>query len=428
MAGSADDGLSRRAFLSSVAVAPAGAALVSTALPASIAPDDEIAWARIAALFDVPPPGVIQLENGQFGAMARSVRAAYAGHVARINSETTLYTRGAIAPDLHAVRVKVAGLLGVDPEEIAFTRGGTESMQTLILGYNRLRTGDAVLYADLDYDSMQAGIASLGRRRGVRVVRIALPEPATRQTIIDAYDRALKANPDLKMILLTHLSHRTGLIPPVKEIVSLARARGVDVLLDCGHALGQTNFSLTEMGVEFAGLNLHKWIGSPLGVGVVYIRRDRIGDIDPSPLEPPSDRIDCRIHTGTVNYATLLSVSDAIDVHRSIGLTNKAARLRYLRARWAEILRGRSGIEILTPDDPAMHAGITSFRLTGFTGIDANIALRKMLFDRWKIFVIERDGPARGACIRVAPSYINTPADMDRLRTALDTLRLNQHS
>lgn len=415
--------LSRRAFLGAAAVVPAGAAIAAASLPATLAPDDEAAWAKIAALFDAPPPGVIQLENGQFGAMARSVRAAYADHVARINRETTLYTRGAIDGDLHAVRVKVAGLLGVDPEEIAFTRGGTESMQTLILGYNRLRRGDAVLYADLDYDSMQAGMESLGHRQGVRVVKIALPEPATRTAIVEAYARALAANPDVKLMLLTHLSHRTGLIPPVKEIVALAKARGVDVLLDCGHALGQTDFSLREMGVDFAGLNLHKWIGSPLGVGVVYLRRDRIADIDPSPLEHASDRIDARIHTGTVNYAAVLSVSDAIDVHRAIGLSNKAARLRHLRARWAEALRGTPGIEILTSADDTMHAGITSFRLSGVTSFAANVALRKTLFDRWKIFVIERDGPAKGACVRVAPSFINTADDVDRLRIALDTLR-----
>ena len=406
--------ISRRGVLAAAAGAPGVAALA-----APVAPSDEAHWAKVAALYDPPPPGVIQLENGQFGAMARSVRAAYGEHLARINRETTLYTRGAITADLQAVRVKVAALLAVDPEEIAFTRGGTESMQTLIGGYNRLRAGDAVLYADLDYDSMQVGMESLARSRGVRVVRFDLPEPADRQGVIDAYEQALKANPDVRLVLLTHLSHRTGLIPPVKEITALARARGADVLLDCGHALGQTEFSLREMGVEFAGLNLHKWIGSPLGVGVVYIRRDRIGDIDISPLEGPSDRIDARVHTGTVNYGAVLSVANAIAVHQAIGGAAKAARLRYLRDRWVLAVRDRRGIEVLTPDDPAMHAGITSFRLAGRTTLADNLALRRQLFERDRIFTVERAGPARGACIRVTPSLINTPADVDALAAVL---------
>ena len=137
-----------------------------------------------------------------------------------------------------------------------FTRGGTESMQTLIGGYNRLKSGDGVLYADLDYDSMQASMESLARLRGVKVHRIDLPEPATRESLVAAYDQALAQRPEVKLLLLTQLSHRTGLVLPVAQIVAAAKARGVDVLLDSGHALGQLDFSLTAMGVEFAGLKV----------------------------------------------------------------------------------------------------------------------------------------------------------------------------
>lgn len=411
--------LSRRAVLAAGALAPTLAA--AAADPVALA-RDEAHWSKVAALFDAPPPGVIQLENGQFGAMARSVSAAFEQATLKVNRETTLYTRGPVNPDMQAVRAKAAKLLGVDPDEIAFTRGGTESMVTLINGYNRLKPGDAVLYADLDYDSMQAGMVALARLRGVRVVKIDLPEPATRQSLIDAYEAALKANPDVRLMLLTHLSHRTGLIPPVKEITALARARNVDVLLDCGHALGQTEFSLRDLGVDFAGLNLHKWIGSPLGVGLVYIRKDRIPDIDVSMLEGPSPRIDARVHTGTMNYATVLTVADAITVHETIGASAKAQRLAYLRNRWAEALRDHPSIEILTPSDPTLHAGITSFRLKGRTTSAENIALRRLLFERHKIFTVERMGPAKGACIRVTPSFVNTADHMDALVAALRNL------
>ena len=208
--------ISRRNFLAAAAAAPPAVAMTpargAEATPAFAA--DEAHWRKVAGLFDPPPAGVIQLENGQFGAMARSTRLAFEQHTARVNRETTLYTRGPVNADLTQVRTRVAHLLQVDPDELAFTRGGTESMVTPINGYNRLRPGDAVLYADLDYDSMQAGMAALARRRGVRVVRIDLPEPADRQSL-------------------------------------------TDVLLDCGHALGQTEFSLHQLDIDFAGLNLH---------------------------------------------------------------------------------------------------------------------------------------------------------------------------
>lgn len=410
---------SRRAVLAAGATALAVPA--KAADPSALA-RDEAHWARVAALYDIPPPGVIQLENGQFGAMTRAVRAIYEQKLAKVNRETSLYTRRAALGEVQAVRAKAAAFLGVGVDEIAFTRGGTESMLVLITGYNRLKPGDALLYADLDYDSMQVGMDSLARLRGVRVVKFDLPEPATKQALIDAYDRALKANPDVRMMLLTHLSHRTGLIPPIKEITALAKSRGVDVLLYCGHALGQTEFSLREMGVEFAGLNLHKWIGSPLGVGLVYIRKDRIPDIEVSILEGPSDRIEARAHLGTVSYASVLTVSDALDAHAAVGPAAKARRLLFLRDRWAETLRDHPRVQVLTPPDPTLHAGMTSFRIAGQTTLAQAQALKTLLLDRHRIFTIERGGVAKGACIRVSPSFVNSADQMDALVAALKVI------
>ena len=418
--------LSRRTLLAGASVASLPMSAIAAAVPmqpAGIDPaklaGDEAYWAKIAALYDAPPAGIVQLEAGHFGSMPKTVRAAYEARTDRINRETSIYTRGDFGKDMGAVRNAAAALLGVDREEIAFTRGGSESMAVLIGGYNKLRPGDAVLYADLDYDSMQTGMDSLAALRGVKVVKIDLPEPATRQGLIDAYAKALKANPAIRLVLLTQLSHRTGLTPPVKEIVALAKAHNADVLLDVGHALGQMEFSLRDLGVEFAGINLHKWIAAPLGVGLVYVKKDRITDINVTLLEGPSDRIDARVHTGTVNFAAILSVPDAIAVHQSIGVAAKAHRLRFLRDRWAEALRDHPTIEILTPSDPTLHAGITSFRIRGVTSFADNAKVRQALFERHRIFTIERSGPARGSCVRVSPSFVNDVGQLDRLVVAL---------
>ncbi|MGZ3273232.1 MAG: aminotransferase class V-fold PLP-dependent enzyme [Caulobacteraceae bacterium] len=409
----------------------AGSAAAAQAAPADAAfpfdpnarADDDAYWAKVATLYDKPEGDIVQLENGQFGAMSRPVLRAYEENTRMVNRQTTLYTRGpGFAQDSAKVRAKVAAMLGVGVDEIVFSRGTTESLQTLIGGYNRLRPGDAVLYADLDYDSMQTSMEGLHRTRGVKVVKIDLPEPVSRQGLIDAYDAALKAHPEVRMMLLTHLSHRTGVIPPVREIADLARSRGVDVILDGGHALGQTEFRLKDLGVDFAGLNLHKWIGAPLGVGVVYIGKDRIPDIDISLSSPPGDDIDARLHTGTVNDATVLTVADAVDFQNRLGLAAKARRLRHLRDLWAEAVREHPKVQVLTPNDPAMHAGLTSFRIRGVTSEADNVALRKVLLDRYRILTVERAGPAKGACIRVTPSFVNSPEDVHRLTRAIHEL------
>src|SRR5437763_14260538 len=264
--------------------------LGAAALPFAVAPIAAAAaaddWERIAREYDVTRE-VIQLEHGNWGMMARPVLAHYKAMVERVNRDTSYYARRTMVGDIEAARATLASAMGVGIDEIAFTRNATESMKALILQDTRLKPGDAVLYADLDYDSMQTSMESLGHRRGVHVIKIALPEPATRQSLIETYRAAFDANPAIKMVLLTHLSHRTGLVLPVAEIATMARKRGIDALVDAAHSVGQLDFRLPDLKADFIGVNLHKWIGAPLGVGALYIRRDRIAAIDPDPAEKP---------------------------------------------------------------------------------------------------------------------------------------------
>lgn len=415
--------ISRRQILMAAAAAPVAGRLEAAPLPAGARPDDENHWAGVAAQYDVIDD-VIQLENGNWGMMARPVLAQYEAAVRRVNRATSYYARRGLFPDLIAVRARVAAKLGVAPEEIAFTRNATEALKALIGGYNRLRPGDAVLYADLDYDSMQACCESLKQSRGVDVVRIALPEPATYQGLIDHYEAALKANPRVRLILLTHLSHRTGLVVPVREIVAMARARGVDAIVDAAHSWGQLDFSLPDLDADFVGLNLHKWMGAPLGVGALYIRKAKVDLIDPDSANAPpfAATAQARVHTGTVDFAAQLTVPAALDFQDAIGDAARAGRLRYLRDRWAEALRGTPGLEILTPDDARLHGGITSFRFAGRTSEADNAAIAKRLLDEYRIFSVQRAGPARGACVRITPALFNRSADMDMLVKAVKGL------
>ncbi|MES2097615.1 MAG: aminotransferase class V-fold PLP-dependent enzyme [Pseudomonadota bacterium] len=402
--------LDRRTILGGVALpfaAPAIAAAATT--------DD---WDRIADQYDVTRE-VIQLEHGNWGMMARPVLATYRATVERVNRDTSYYARRSMVGDVEAARAALAIAMGVDITEIAFTRNATEAMKALILQYNRLKPGDAVLYADLDYDSMQASMESL-TRRGVAVVRIALPEPATHQGLIDAYAAAFDANPKVRMVLLTHVSHRTGLVLPVAEIATLARTRGIDAVVDAAHGVGQLDFRLPDLKADFVGINLHKWIGAPLGVGAIYIKRDRIAAIDADAAEvPTSTDIRSRVHTGTVDYAALLTLPAALAFQQAIGGARREARLRALRNRWVDAVADLPQIQILAPGDPRLHGAITSFRLRGKTSHDANVALAKTLLERHRIFTVHRDGLASGSCVRVTPALATRMRDMDALAAAL---------
>lgn len=235
---------------------------------------------------------------------------------------------------------------------------------------------------------------------------------------------ALDANPDVRMMLLTHCSHKTGLILPVREIVALARARDVDVLVDAAHSWGQLAFTVQDLGVDFAGFTLQKWIAGPVGMGAVYIRRDRLSAIDPMMADEEHDATSVlsRVHSGTSNFAAFLTAPDALDFYQKIGPANKAARLRYLRDRWVQAVRSLPAVQILTPDEPGMAAGMTSFRLHGGTTAEHNQRIVQTLRERYGLFTAHRTGLAHGDCVRVTPNVYNTSADVDRLAAAIRKL------
>jgi selenocysteine lyase/cysteine desulfurase len=383
---------------------------------------DEAYWRRVAAHYRVSSD-YTNLEAGYFGMMAAPVLAEYHRHIDRVNLESSHYARRGYDADLDVARRRLAEFVGAAPTEIAFTRGATEALQRLITQYNRLRPGDVVMYSDLDYNAMQFAMNWLTERRGVTVARFSIPEPATRENVLAAYAAAFAANPGVRLLLLTHLNNKTGLVIPVKELVAMARSHGADTIVDAAHSFGQMDLRLADLGADFVGLNLHKWLGAPVGVGAMYIRERRLGDIDRMLSDEGSPAsIQSRVHTGTANFAAYLSVPAALDFHAAVGPALKAARLRYLRDHWVGAVRGTNGIDVLAPDEAGMAAAITSFRLHGRGGRSENQEIARELLEKHRLFTVWRTGISKGDCVRVTPALYNAPADAERLALALKSI------
>ena len=393
---------------------------------AGLAADDEAGWARVAAQYPVTR-AITQLENGYWGSMATPVQMAHREIHARLNRDNSWYARRAMAKDMDAAQARAAEATGVLPEEMAFCRNAAEGLSAMISQFRDVGPGDRILYSDTDYEAMQGAMVSLARARGAEAVKISLPRVISHDNAIAAYAEAIKATPRLKLVLLTHMSHRAGLVLPVREIVPLAKARGAQVIVDAAQSFYQVDFKLPDLGADFVGMNFHKWVGAPLGVAGIYIRKGMTDAIAPSPAEPNAkpDSVEARVHQGTVDYSAPLSVPAALDFQKTLGGTPvKLARLQYLRNRWVTPLRGLEGLEILLPDDPRLHGATTSFRIKGRTSTADNIAITDVLLERFGIMTVHRSGLADGACVRVTPSLFTTPAEVDRLVPALRTLVL----
>jgi isopenicillin-N epimerase len=388
------------------------------------APGTPTDWAAFARQYDVARD-VVNLENGYYGVMARPVAEAFKRNIDDLNRHNSCYLRRQFDDaGSEAIRATLAAHAGVATGEIALTRGATESLQNLIANYRPLRAGDTALHGNLDYPAMQYAMADLAGRRGASLAVVQIPEPATRQNVIDAYEAALRLHPRTKLLLLTHISHRTGLVTPVAEIVRMAKARQVDVIVDIAQSWGQLDFRVPDLGADFVGANLHKWIGAPLGTGFLYIRAARLQDIGVQlgDRDYPHDDIRSRVHSGTLNAAAVMTIPAALQFHGQIGLAERGARLRALRNGWVERVRDLPSVQVLTPDEETMYGAVTAFRFRDRTSFEANKALANRLFDEHRIFTVARDGPVGGGCVRVTPALFTQPADLDRLVAAIHAL------
>ena len=380
---------------------------------------DEHFWHAITQRYDLAP-GPINLENGYFGRMTRGVAQDYERQVDFINRSNAVHVRQRFDNTQNLeIRDQLANMLKVSPASIALTNRASDALQSLIRNYKGLQPGDQLLICDLEYHSVEYAMRWVAQQRGLDVIEITHAHPATYESLLNSYREAFAQHPRIKLMALTHVTHRTGLVMPVQAIIELAREHGVEVILDGAHALGQIEFDLPAMGVAFAGFNLHKWIGAPLTLGFMYIDPQRLADIEPDmgSQHYPEPDIRNRAPYGTPNIPAWLTLPKVLQEHIDLGgAPVKGARLKYLRDLWVSEARRLPGIEVLTPDDPRLYCAITSMR---FTHVDDQQPLVERLLKDYNIFTVARNGSACGSCIRITVGMATTLDDIHQLIRAL---------
>ena len=385
---------------------------------------DENFWHAITERYDVAP-GPINLENGYFGRMTRDVAQDYQRNIDFINRNNSIPVRQHFDVSRNIeIRDQLAELLGVDPAGVALTSRASDALQSLIRNYNGLQPGDQLLICDLEYHSVEYAMRWVAQQRGLEVIEITHKHPATYESLVASYHEAFVRHPRIKLMALTHVTHRTGLVLPVQEIVAAAKEHGVDVILDGAHALGQIEFDLQTLGVAFAGYNLHKWIGAPLTLGCMYIDPQRLADIDPDMASQhyPEPDIRNRSPYGTANIPAWLTLPTVLQEHQDMGGARaKGARLNYLRDLWVSEARKMPGIEVLIEDDPRLRCAITSLR---FTHLQDQQPMVDRLLKDYNLFTVARNGSACGSCIRITVGLTTSLDDINQLVRALRELSL----
>lgn len=423
---------SRRAFVSSmmhagvalpvlnvsaVRVLERAAVIAGRRSPGDVAADEDY-WSEIARAFDVDRT-LVNLNNGGCSPAPAHVLEAMIRDLRFSNEIPVEHMWGVLEPRIDSVRRDLAQMFGCDPEEMAITRNASESQETMILGLD-LQRGDEVIVTTQNYPRMLTTWDQRARRDGIVVKRIqfTVPPPSDAH-IVERFREAI--TPRTRAIEVTHITNLTGQILPVRDIVRLARERGIEVLVDGAHAFAHFPFLRDELECDYYGTSLHKWLHAPIGTGFLYVRRDKIPSLWPLMAAPAEMDANIRKYEeiGTHPAANHNAIAVAIAFNRGIGLDRKAARLRWLRDRWAKALTQASDrVSILTPLDGTHSCGIAMVHVAGLdTG-----KLRDWLWGKHRIMTTPIVHPEFNG-LRITPSIYTTPDEIDlfvdRVHTAI---------
>lgn len=382
-------------------------------LPVDALARDEDFWFGIRTRYRLTPD-YINLENGYYSMQAQEVLERFIGHVRDVNLEASHYMRTRQYPNKEAVRARLAALAGCAPEELIITRNTTESLDTVIGGFD-WKDGDEAVMAAQDYGAMLDMFKLQARRYGMVNRVVSLPiDPSSDDEIVQLYANAI--TPRTRLLMVCHMVNITGQILPVRKIADMAHARGVQVMVDGAHALAQLDFRIPDLDVDYYGASLHKWLGTPLGAGILYVRRDRVSSLWPlfGDASFKDDDIRKLNHTGTHPVHTDLAIGDAIDFHEAIGTPRKEARLRYLQNYWVSKVRGTPNVILNTPSDPLRSCAIANVGVDGMKPGD----LARTLMERHRIWTVAIDGAGVHG-VRVTPHVYTTTAELDVFVTAL---------
>ena len=399
--------LSSSAIASLLKEIQAAAKTVAHLTPEQAAMDEDY-WSTIQNAFTVTR-GIINLNNGGVSPSPRIVTEALVRYIWQ-QEDATAYTMWQILePQSETIRTGLAELFGCDREEVAITRNASESLETLLLGLD-LKSGDEVLTTTQDYGRMLTTIRQREQREGIKLNLIKIPIPPKNiDEITAAFQRAM--TPRTRLIQIAHQVNITGQITPVKAVCEMARAHGVETIVDGAHSFAQFDFKQKDLDCDYFGTSLHKWLYAPKGTGLLYVKRDKIAKVWPLFAAEEKQKSDIRKfeEIGTHSAAPKLAIGEALLFHNGIGGKRKEARLRYLSRYWMDQLKSIPKVRFNTSFDPAQMCAIANVQIEGLE----QGKIGSYLFSQHHIFttpIVHEEFQG----LRITPNLYTTLLELDR--------------
>ncbi|MEO8174291.1 MAG: aminotransferase class V-fold PLP-dependent enzyme [Sediminibacterium sp.] len=374
---------------------------------------DEDYWSVIQQAYSVDS-NIIILNNGGVSPSPRVVQDAVERYNKLSNQGPSYYMWRILDQGRDPLRQKLAVLAGCSSEEIAINRNATEALNTVIYGLD-LKAGDEVIGTKQDYPNMIQAWRQRAQREGIVYTQLSFNFPIENdEEIVSVFEKAI--TPKTKILHITHIINWVGQIMPVKKICAMAKKHNLEVIVDGAHSFGLLDFIIPDLGCDYFGTSLHKFLSAPVGSGMLWIKKEKIEKIWPLLCngEPRSADIRKFETLGTRSFPIEQGIGEAVNFQNAIGNKRKEDRVRYLKNYWAKKVKDIPKVRIHTSFKPEYSCAICGVTVDGMTPGELDTAL----FSSYKIHTTSIVWENL-SCVRVTPHVYTRPKDLDKLIRAI---------
>jgi selenocysteine lyase/cysteine desulfurase len=374
----------------------------------------EAFWKSVRDQFVMPPDlGVLNAAN--LCPASRPVLEALKRESDSVDKDPSAQNRARLGGEKENLRKTLAAFLRATPEEIVITRNTSEANNLVSSGLD-LKAGDEVIVFHDNHPSNLTAWNEKAKRFGFTVVEIAQQNPHPgMEYYVEAYKKAI--TPKTKILTFTHLTSSVGDLFPAKELCALARERGVMSLVDGAQSFGLLDVNLTELSPDFYTGSAHKWPCGARECGVLFINARVHKNIWPSIYSayPGAVGISRTFESfGQRDEATMIAFREALEFQTKVGRQAIEQRSRALANQLIAGLSKLSDVKVWTSSNPALNGAVVSF----LPGALNPQKLGAALYQNDKIGTAGRGGGDRGG-LRASPHFYNSPAEIDRLVSAV---------
>lgn len=370
---------------------------------------DETFWTQIRQAYSVSQT-LINLNNGGVSPQPKLVQEAVEYFNRLSNEAPSFYMWRILDQGREPLRERLANIAGCSASEIAINRNSSEALETVIFGL-RLKAGDEVVLTKQDYPNMINAWKQREHRDGIKLKWVNFDFPINNeQKIVDGFVSAF--GPKTKIVQITHMINWNGQLLPAKKIADAAHERGIEVMIDGAHTFGHIPFSIPDLGADYFGSSLHKWLSAPFGSGLLYVKKDKIKNLYPllAAANPESEEITKFENLGTRSFAIEQAISHAIDFYEMIGAERKFQRLFELQQYWTKKVEQHSKIKINHPQDISNSGAIGNVAIVDKKPED----LSNFLYDNYKIHTVAINWENING-VRITPNIYTTKKELDKL-------------